>query len=145
MNLTEEQLQLLPKTIHSMVQRLGLTNTLVVVEKLGGTTWRVAEGKNDDGKKQRQALANLVGEAIESELHRHYAGADLYVARCRLLIIDLRDAAIHQEFERLIREGISARAVVARLARQYQLSDRWVWEILNRLPISAQTNQAQLF
>lgn len=143
MNLTDEQLELLPETIRSMVQRIGLANTLVVVKKLGGTTWRVADGKTDDGRKQRKALADLVGEAIEAALHQHYAGADLYIAQCRALMTGLRDAAIHQEFDHLIRQGISARTVVTRLARQHRLSDRWIWEILNKVPVSSP--QTELF
>lgn len=144
MSLTDDQLALLPKNILDMVARLGIADTLIVVEKLGGTTCRIAEGKTSQGREQRRALAALVGEKVETALHRHYAGEDLHVAQCKALLISLRDAAIHQAFDALIREDNSARKVVAQLARQHRLSDRWVWNILNKAPV-VHASQASLF
>lgn len=145
MHLTDEHLDLLPETLRGMVQHIGLANTLVVVEKLGGTTWRIADGKTEEGRKQRRALVDLVGEDIEAALHRYYVGNDLYIAQCKALLIELRDAAIHQTFDEMNREGVSARNIVTMLARQHRLSDRWVWNILNRVPVRVDNPQTKLF
>lgn len=36
---------MLPDTVRDMAGRIGLPATLVVVEQLGGTSWRIAEGR----------------------------------------------------------------------------------------------------
>lgn len=144
MILSAEELDLLPDTIRNMIPILGLVDTMTVVEKLGGSTWQVAEGKTEEGRQKRAALAGLVGDEIESKLHQYYAGDNLYIAQCKALITKLRDAAIHQEFEFLIQKGkLSARSAVTCLAQKHRLSDRWIWEILKRLPL--ESPQADLF
>lgn len=143
MSLSAEELQLLPETIRNMIPILGLANVLTVVEKLGGSTWQVAEGKTAEGRQKRVALAEIVGSEIEQILHQHYAGDSIYIARCKVLITRLRDSAIHHEFDQLINNNISARSAVAQLARTHKLSDRWVWNILKNMPL--QSDQPDLF
>lgn len=126
----EQVQELLPPSVRDMAQRLGLPATLVVVEKLGGTTWRIAEGRNSEGEAKRAALAELVGSDIEEQLHREYAGEELYLAKCHAAVLHWRNIEINSRFEQGVREGITARTLVAELAREYKLSDRWVWEIL---------------
>lgn len=123
--------ELLPVNVRDMAQRIGLPNTLVVVERLGGITWRVAEGRNSEGEAKRAALAELVGSDIEEQLHREYAGEEIYLARCHTAVLRWRNIEINRRFEQGVREGLSARTLVAELAREYKLSDRWVWEIIN--------------
>lgn len=135
----EQVQELLPRSVRDMSQRLGLSATLVVVEKLGGISWRVAEGRGGEGEARRAALAELVGSDIEEQLHHHYAGEELYLAKCDAALRRLRDLQIHRRFEAGVRQGRGARDLVAELAREYKLSDRWVWEILGRfLPEPAQ-------
>ncbi len=131
MDLSQLQ-ELLPENVRDMVARIGLPATLVVVDRLGGTTWRVAEGKTPEGEAKRAALADLVGSEIEELLHREYAGDEFYLARCHAAVQRWRNIEINQRFEQGVREGVTARTLVAELAREYKLSDRRVWDILKQ-------------
>lgn len=124
--------ELLPEHVRDMVTRIGLPATMRVVHHLGGITWRIAEGRTAEGESKRAALADIVGSDIEELLHREYAGEEIYVARCHLALLQWRNIEINQRFEQGVREGLSARSLVAELAREYRLSDRRVWIILKK-------------
>ena len=121
----------LPQSIRDMVEVIGFTHALKVVQALGGTTWRIAEGRGKDGEAKRAALADLVGAETEELLHKYYAGDEIYLPRCAALVRKLRNINMHQQFDRDIKQGRTARDSVADLARQHKLSDRQVWDILN--------------
>lgn len=129
----------LPQTVQDMVATIGLQHTLIVVQALGGTTWRFAAGKGETGEAKRAALVDLVGEETEKLLHQHYARDELYLPRCAALLRKLRNMEIHQQFDRDIENGSTARDSVAGLARQHRLSDRQIWDILNQyVPVPEQ-------
>ncbi|WP_245216933.1 Mor transcription activator family protein [Pseudomonas aeruginosa] len=94
--------------------------------------WRIAEGRARRGEARRAALAELVGSDIEEQLHTHYRGEEIYVARCHKALVRWRDLEIVERFEQGLRDGQTARSLLSDLARQYNLSDRWIWEIVNR-------------
>lgn len=144
MDLTQLQ-DLLPPNVQDMAQRIGLPATLVVVERMGGTTWRIAEGRTAEGEAKRAALADLIGSELEQLLHREYSGEEIYLARCHKALLHWRDLAIHQRFEQGVREGVTARTLVAELAREFQLSDRRIWDVLKHHPLSTSTEQGTLF
>jgi Mor family transcriptional regulator len=123
---------LLPENVRDMAQRIGLPATLVVIDRLGGTTWRVAEGRNVEGTAKRTALADLVGRDIEELLHREYAGEELYLARCHTALVYWRNLEINARFVQGVREGVTARTIAIELAREYSLSERWIWRIVKQ-------------
>ncbi|RUI34564.1 Mor transcription activator family protein [Pseudomonas aeruginosa] len=133
----------LPPQIQEMVARIGLPATLIVVSRLGGTTWRVAKGKTQSGEAKRAALAEIVGSEVEELLHREYAGEILYLAQCKAAGLQWRNMDIHARFEQGIRKGIPANTLVAELARECQISDRRVWTILKQ-PLSPLPEQGSL-
>lgn len=122
----------LPQNVQDMALRIGLPATLTVVENLGGITWHVAQGTDCRGKASREELAKLVGADIEALLHREYAGDVLYLARCHNAIIKWRDIEINQKVEKGLHAGKSLRTLMAELAREYKLSDRWILAIVSR-------------
>lgn len=121
----------LPQSVQEMVAVIGLNHTLNVVRALGGTTWRIAAGRGKEGEAKRAALAELVGSDTEELLHKYYVGDEVYLPRCTALVRKLRNIEIHQQFEHEVRQGRTARDSVSELARQHQLSDRHIWDILN--------------
>ncbi|MFT0211807.1 Mor transcription activator family protein [Pseudomonas sp. F1_0610] len=121
----------LPKSVQEMIALIGFSNTLKVVQALGGTTWRVAIGRSAEGEAKREALAEMVGSEAEQLLRQHYAQNEIYLPRCCALLRKVRDLNIHNEYDIAIKQGLSARDTVWQLARQYQLSDRRVWDIVN--------------
>lgn len=121
----------LPQSVQDMIVVIGFNHALKVVQALGGTTWRIASGRGKDGEAKRAALAELVGSETEDLLHKYYAGDELYLPRCAVLVRTLRNINMHQQFEQDVRQGRTARDSVSDLARQHRLSDRQVWDILN--------------
>jgi len=132
----------LPELAADMVARLGFTDTLRIIERLGGLTVRIAVRDTPAHQPPREPLARLLGQDLECALHRHYASEILYIPRCAQLLAQQRNCAIHGEAEALLRQGKGMRGIVATLARQFGLSDRRIWDIL-KLPLSGETNAAQ--
>jgi len=132
----------LPELAADMVARLGMADTLQIVERLGGLTVRIAVADTPPSRPPREPLSRVIGVDLEQRLHRHYASEILYIPRCAQLLAQQRNQAIHSEFEALLRKGKSARSIVATLARQFGLSDRRIWDIL-KLPLSGETHAAQ--
>jgi hypothetical protein len=133
----------LPTNVQDMAQRIGLPATLTVVENLGGISWHVAQGTDCRGAAKRTALAALVGDDIEVLLHREYAGDVLYLARCHTALIKWRNMEIIQRVEKGLREKKSLRTLMAELAREYELSDRWILAIISEA--TPTTEQPDLF
>ncbi|WP_265332412.1 hypothetical protein [Pseudomonas aeruginosa] len=53
------------------------------------------------------------------------------MARCHKALVRWRDLEIVERFEQGLRDGQTA-VPAQRSCRQYNLSDRWIWEIVNR-------------
>jgi len=121
---------------------MGLADTLRIIERLGGLTVRIAVPDTPADQPPRAPLSKVLGEPLERALHHHYASEILYIPRCAQLLAQQRNRAIHGAFEDLLREGKSARSIVAILARRFGLSDRRIWDIL-KLPLSGETVSAQ--
>lgn len=135
---------LLPRQILDIAGAVGMPTAMRLVEELGGTSWEFAKGSNRNGLIRVAALADLLGEEAASKLTRHLGGEKIYIPRCADALRRLRDLKIHREFEAEIRKGASANAAVAALAREFKLSDRWVWEILKQ-PLEQDAPQGTLF
>ncbi|WP_312929120.1 Mor transcription activator family protein [Stutzerimonas nitrititolerans] len=137
MNL-EQVRALLPAQIQEIAAAIGLPATQRLVQELGGTTWPVAKGVRRLGVIRHEALKEVVGEQAAQIMAERWGNQDLYIAKCDGPLRRLRDLEIHRQFEQAMREGISANTVVNELARNYQLSDRWIWKIL-KLPLDTST------
>nr|WP_241159836.1 Mor transcription activator family protein [Pseudomonas aeruginosa] len=66
------------------------------------------------------------------------------MARCHKALVRWRDLEIVERFEQGLRDGQTARSLLSDLARKYNLSDRWIWEIVNR-PSEPAPQQSTLF
>ncbi|MBG6291040.1 hypothetical protein I5I61_26590 [Pseudomonas nitroreducens] len=131
MNLEQVRDQL-PEQVLEIAQLVGMPAALRLVGELGGTTWDFAHGANRNGVIKVAALADIVGDEAAERLTARFGGDSFYIARCDVALRRLRDLEIHQQFEQAVREGVSARTVVAELARTYKLSDRRIWIILKQ-------------
>ncbi|MEN1529724.1 Mor transcription activator family protein, partial [Pseudomonas aeruginosa] len=69
---------------------------------------------------------------------------EISVARCHKALVRWRDLEIVERFEQGLRDGQTARSLLSDLARKYNLSDRWIWEIVNR-PSEPAPQQSTLF
>jgi len=105
----------LPELAADMVARMGLPDTLQIIERLGGLTVRIAVPDTPADQPPRAALARVLGGDLERALHRHYAGEILYIPRCTQRLAQQRNSAIHGKTEALLRQGQSMRRIVATL------------------------------
>lgn len=132
----------LPAVAQELAEAVGLPKALRLVETLGGTTFPVPKRETKQGELRFAVLADVVGVEAAEVLVRRYGSTDLYIPKCAEAMRRLRDAAIIQEYDALIRKdmngrkGISGNEAVQRLARSHRLSDRQIFNILKREPVS---------
>jgi hypothetical protein len=131
MNLEQVRDQL-PAQVLEIAEVIGMSAALRLVTELGGTTWEFAKGSNRNGQIRVAALADIIGDEAAQLLTGRLGGDVVYIPRCDAALRRLRDLEIHRRFVEAVRFGSGARAVVAELARTYQLSDRRIWIILNQ-------------
>lgn len=127
----DEVFDLLPDTIRTVAQLIGLPLTLRLVETLGGTTFPVSKNKTRMGQIRFEALAEVVGVEAAEALTRHFGGDVLSIAKCDVALRELRDRKIRAEFDAMTHEHSALYAVVL-LARKNRITDRHVWRILKQ-------------
>lgn len=110
-------LQDLPEVLREIADLVGVPATLKLVESYGGTHLIVPSRYNPD-----HPLTRVVGHAASVQICQRYSGTSLYVARIKSAIKTLRDIEIASRYD----GGVS----VPQLAREYELSDRQIWNVL---------------
>ncbi|WP_293934015.1 Mor transcription activator family protein [Iodobacter sp.] len=141
---TQADIALLPHVVQELVGLIGLTATMRLVEHHGGTSILIPQGKNREGQIAFEAMAEVVGYKEMTLLAKHFKGNDvLYVANCKAAIRAVRNRLIRRDFDAYTLEESGSRAVM-KLARDHQLSDRRVWEILKEADVVCAT-QVSLF
>ncbi|MEG1609637.1 MAG: Mor transcription activator family protein [Bilophila sp.] len=115
-----------------LVNVVGLSATLKLVEAMGGLNIRIPLGMTAQGQARRDAFVALIGLEATTRLIGQYGGTMLYVPSCRQARVDARDQAINRERNRLASAGCTERRLVDDLARQYGLSSRHIWRILKK-------------
>lgn len=125
----------LPVVAQELAEAVGLPKALRLVETLGGTTFPVPKRETKQGELRFAVLADVVGVEAAEVLVRRYGSTDLYIPKCAEALRRLRDAAICREYDALIK-SVSGNEAVQRLARSHRLSDRQIFNILKREPVS---------
>lgn len=119
---------LLPETFTQLVTVIGFLPAFQLVQRLGGTSIPL-------GAKTvlHFSLTEIMGEDLATRLETAFKGQrKLYIPKCDQVIRQLRNQLIRTQFDdATIHEKQSAMSVVKRLAREYQMTERWIWEILN--------------
>ena len=119
---------LLPPSFAGLVEVIGLAMAFELVEKFGGTTFPIGKNKTNQGK-------------IEIALNGQ---RELYVPKCQAALLTCRNREIRRQFDELTTRPnypMTGVCAVNNLAREYHLSARQVWNIVN----SGETMQQSLF
>ena len=77
-------------------------------------------------------LAEEIGMEKLMRLYELFRSTTIYFGGFDKYLRSHRDAMIRREFDRRTAAGRSARQAVNELAREFDLSDRWIWEIIGR-------------
>lgn len=123
---------LLPASARDLADLIGLPMALRLVEACGGQVLAIAHGKRHKGRLRQQELAAVVGDAAAAKIVRRYGGAYLSIPKCMTALRHARDARLQARFDELTGGGLSARAAVSVLVREYDLVDSSVWRVLKR-------------
>lgn len=78
-----------------------------------------------------RVIAETLGIDVLMSLYELFPKTSVYFGHFDRFLQAHRNSVIRQEFDHLIITD-SARKAVAALARKYDLSDRWIWEIVGR-------------
>lgn len=110
-----------PSRLEEIEQLIGVTHTLKLVKRYGGTHIQFPSRYREDWE-----IALLLGRPAANQLLGRFSGTRLYIAK--------RAADLRHRRNRAIIDGYSGGTSVAQLARTYQLSDRQIWNILGCSP-----------
>ncbi|MGY8873240.1 MAG: Mor transcription activator family protein, partial [Pseudomonadales bacterium] len=117
----------LPPVVQELVDHIGLPSTIELINQFGGTTINIPMGGTSVGTAALVRLAAVIGEEAAEKLSKICFGEPIYIPKCEKYLRDTRNQNINQTFIEQVRHGKKANSVVAELAREYRLSDRWVW------------------
>lgn len=130
----------LPDFVQYLVKLIGMSATVKLVEKMGGTTFPVAKRLSRQGEMRYELLAEVVGGEAADRITEHFGGEPLYIPNCTQALRLLRDRSIREDFDTLTRE-YSANAAVIKLVQRTGLSDRHIWRILKQADAPAPQNE----
>lgn len=108
---------------------LGQPAALALMRAHGGLAYAVPATTRG---RRYKALEALIGAPAALALTRMYGGDSLYVPKLDGIEREQRNAAIRAAYDARSRAG--ERCVVAGLAREHDLTERQVWNILGSLP-----------
>ena len=113
------EIEELPQSLVEVADVIGLSATLVLVEKAGGVRIYIPDRLGDDHR-----LIEWLGRDAAVRLSEAYAMEELIVPRCAEQLRNVRNRCIRQERT----QGDSTAA----LALRYRLTERQVFTILSR-------------
>lgn len=109
-----------PVSLLEIVEVIGETDALKIVERFGGTTPRLPALRNITAE---HPMAQCIGvDRLTLLVNKIGGGRWLYVAKCARGLRETRNREIVQKY--------SNGTPVDELARSYYMSDRHVWRIL---------------
>ena len=131
----KDLVDLLPPAFAEVVYLIGTHAAFELVSYYGGTTFPIGQNKRKAGKLLHFALAEVVGEQNASRIETAFCGKrELYIPKCDNVLRRLRNREIRREFDELTtrkKYPIKPMLAAKNLAREWNISERWVWEILN--------------
>lgn len=110
-------LRKLPPSLGRIAEVAGRQGAMALVERHGGSYLKVPKHF-----RAGHPLSLLLGAEAATKLFHHFGGTRLYIAK-------LADPVRVRRNDEIIRSYEAGRSV-ARLAREYGLSERRIWEIL---------------
>jgi len=123
----------LPASLDEVIEVIGESSTLQLINAFGGTTQRLPAMRN---AVEQHEMAVIIGmEKLHQLIKAIGASRYVYIPRCADGLRQKRDREIVKRF--------SESNTVEQLAREYGLSDRQVWNILKKTEMD--DGQTQLF
>ena len=100
---------------------------------LGGTSYDFPVGVVDSPR--LRVLQDILAPDEIDRLLAVYGGARYYIPRCEAALRELRNRQFRHAVEAMVaRDGISQKLAIQQLAPQYDITERWAYEILKPPP-----------
>lgn len=117
---------MMPASVAQLATVIGWPAALTLVEALPGQTIDVAAGETP----VMAAVEARIGAAARRKLMAAYAGSSIYIPLCRRLA---RAETIRRirEAVRVLERDITTRAAVRRMALEWRVSERTIWNYLS--------------
>jgi len=112
-------LSLIPPGFRQVVELVGPTAAMALVERYGGLELHIPTRFSAD-----MPLCALVGPETARKLVRMYGHTKLYIPLCQRALVAARNAEILARYQ----AGEPPRVI----ARDCQMTERWVWEIIRK-------------
>ena len=123
---------LLPDSVKEMIDLIGMPKTLILIDRLGGTTWPFSKNTSKLGRLRYDVIAELVGVEAADKLTQRFGGDVFAIPKCEFAVRELRNRNLRNQFDALVSQGLGSNQAVSILAKQFALTDRHVWRILGR-------------
>ncbi|EMI4460665.1 Mor transcription activator family protein [Pseudomonas aeruginosa] len=130
--MSTEVVDSLPESLKELAVNFGADKIVELISKVGGRTYYVAEGKTEKGREKRNQLAEIVGVDIEAFINERYQGKEIYFPRMKKLETLARNNRIKAKADEMLGRGMSMKAIVAQLAKDFSLSERSLWTVLKQ-------------
>ena len=128
-----EVAELLPPSVADIVNTIGIEPTLRLVMALGGTSYDFPVGVADSPR--LRVLQDILAPDEIDRLLAVYGGARYSSPRCEAALRELRNRQFRHAVEAMVaRDGISQKLAIQQLAPQYDITERWAYEILKPPP-----------
>lgn len=138
---------LLPDSVLGLMQVAGEEHTFTLIRRFGGTNIPVGKNYQKSGKALHAMLAEEVGEEAALRIGAAYGSQRMvWIPKCEHATRELRDRFIRRRFDELTGAPdctMASYAAVRLLAREHDLTERWVWAILkntDQLPENSAQN-----
>lgn len=116
----------LPEIVLEMVELIGFVDVEKIINQFGGATFRFT-----DGSVYFPKLKELIGLESAVKLRHYFKSEEVYIPRCEVALRLLRNERLKADFDYITQgQKKSKRTAMLEICQKYNVSDRWVKEIV---------------
>jgi len=139
-NLAVNDRKNMPPVAQTLIEALGFETARLVIEQLGGASWRISCADNG---KERKAIEARIGYHAWLRLQNAFAGETLYIPKCHKALLALRNQTIKTTLKQCADSVTPKTEKIRELVKQFKLSDRRIAQIASEN--KPDSPQAELF
>lgn len=120
--------ELLPDIVNNISALIGYRSTLKLIQSIGGIDLVVPTGELKSST--AEMLINSVGKHDALTLMKAYGGERLYIPRCHVAMIQLRNQEFYKKVTSMVAAGDTQTAAIHLYAPQHGFTERWAYVVL---------------
>ncbi len=121
--------ELMPESIQHLVDVIGMSATLALIEAFGGLDYHMPKSMQADNARR---LINVVGRLATAKLIHTYGGERVYINRCESLRLMLRNQAFFNAVLSKMEMGMSQTRAIQEIAPMFDITERYAYELLKQ-------------